>query len=705
MYARYLFICLLLLQAGSSRCIAQEADIRNVRQSLSLHKDSSQVDALNVLSLLYITREKKDSAKLYAALAYQKAHVLNYARGIAISLMHQSQIAKHFDDNFLQSERLGIEALKWFERASNKSGIDTLYNHLIYTLFAQGRFDEAEVFTQKQHHLALHQNDQTGVFSALGWMFAINRQKGDYEKSFEYEQQVYDLAVKSKDKIRIMHALYGMAQLYMLIEDYPQALSYFRQILQMDDEETRHERVVRDIDIWFKMEFTEVFSNLGQFDSAWHYYRLFKPAADKPAYERVYLVSTGECLYLQKQYKRALKHLEQGLAEHQKLADRNEIMRAALDLGKTHLAMNNNKEALRYGRWGLHMALETKARQYIRDGYQILSTVYDRLQRKDSANWYFRQYATMKDSVLNDQAKGKFAAYKFEQQIALISKEKEIQQARLRNETLLRRVLIAAVFFILVLGLIVLRNILLRRKNERQQLQHQLTLQAVEGERTKAMLQQQSTDLEMQALRAQMNPHFIFNSLNAINRFILKNDRYQASEYLTKFARLVRHILQNSQSPLISLESELDALRLYLELESLRFDNKFEYSVSTSRDLDVSAVKVPPLIIQPYAENAIWHGLMHKQERGHLSIEVYEQDLFLVCKITDDGVGRKKAAELKSKSASLHKSMGMQITASRINMMQENASTASAITITDLVLPDGASGGTEVLIQIPLLYD
>ena len=126
----------------------------------------------------------------------------------------------------------------------------------------------------------------------------------------------------------------------------------------------------------------------------------------------------------------------------------------------------------------------------------------------------------------------------------------------------------------------------------------------------------------MQALRAQMNPHFIFNSLNSINRFILQNNKAQASEYLTKFSRLVRMILQNSQASYITLESELDALKLYLELEALRFDHRFAYKVNVSKDLDIEVLKVPPLIIQPYAENAIWHGLMHKEEKGNLEIDI-----------------------------------------------------------------------------------
>jgi len=235
----------------------------------------------------------------------------------------------------------------------------------------------------------------------------------------------------------------------------------------------------------------------------------------------------------------------------------------------------------------------------------------------------------------------------------------------------------------------------------RLQQKFRLQLERSEKERQVAELQQQKTELEMQALRVQMNPHFIFNSLNSINRFILQNNRTQASEYLTKFSKLVRMILQNSQASLITLETELEALGLYLEMEALRFNYHFAYKISVPKDLDIEVLKVPPLIIQPYVENAIWHGLMHKEEKGSLDIEVTQQDDYLFFKVTDDGIGRKQAAALASKTATKHKSMGLRITADRIAMIQ--SSNGSPVTINDLVNPDGTAAGTEVIIKMPVI--
>ncbi|HZZ76852.1 MAG TPA: histidine kinase, partial [Puia sp.] len=162
-----------------------------------------------------------------------------------------------------------------------------------------------------------------------------------------------------------------------------------------------------------------------------------------------------------------------------------------------------------------------------------------------------------------------------------------------------------------------------------------LKLERSGKEKQIAEIRQKATELEMQALRAQMNPHFIFNSLNSINRFILQNNKAEASEYLIKFSKLVRMILQNSQASLISLESELESLRLYLEMEVLRFNYHFDYRISVPEYLDIEMLKVPPLIIQPFVENAIWHGLMHKEEKGQLDIEVWQEEDWVFLKVTD----------------------------------------------------------------------
>jgi len=216
-------------------------------------------------------------------------------------------------------------------------------------------------------------------------------------------------------------------------------------------------------------------------------------------------------------------------------------------------------------------------------------------------------------------------------------------------------------------------------------------------------IKQKQAEIEMRALRAQMNPHFIFNSLNSINKYILKSDHTNASRYLTRFAKLIRLILDNSNSKEVALSDELEALRLYIEMESLRFTNKFEYEIIVNENVSADTLQVPPLIIQPYVENAIWHGLLHREAGGRLLVAISTtNDNMLQCVVEDNGIGRARAKELKSKSATNNKSLGMKLTEERINMLNQYTSLDASIRIIDLENDAGEAAGTKVILTIPV---
>ncbi|HJS55741.1 MAG TPA: histidine kinase, partial [Chitinophagaceae bacterium] len=227
-----------------------------------------------------------------------------------------------------------------------------------------------------------------------------------------------------------------------------------------------------------------------------------------------------------------------------------------------------------------------------------------------------------------------------------------------------------------------------------------------EKQKTQMMLmetERKMTEVEMQALRAQMNPHFIFNCLNSINRYIVKSDQATASLYLTRFARLIRLILDNSNSKNVILSHELEALKLYIEMEALRFDKKFDYAIVVDKTVNPDNVEVPPLIIQPYVENAIWHGLLHKETPGCLCISVsMPGENMLECTIEDNGVGRQKAKDLKSKSATTRKSLGMKLTEDRLTLLNKYAELNASIDIIDLSNGNGEATGTKVILKIPV---
>ena len=221
----------------------------------------------------------------------------------------------------------------------------------------------------------------------------------------------------------------------------------------------------------------------------------------------------------------------------------------------------------------------------------------------------------------------------------------------------------------------------------------------------KSEYEKKLANVEMSALLAQMNPHFLFNSLNSIDSYIIRNESKQASEYLNNFARLMRLILQNSRSNYISLKDELDALELYMQMESLRFKNKFSYSIIIDKDIDNTSIVIPPMLIQPYVENAIWHGLMHKTNgiEGMVKINISKNADDLLCTIEDNGIGRKKASELKAQKQVNHKrSMGMQITQDRIEIINKLYNMNASINIYDMEDELGNAKGTKVELIIPV---
>jgi tetratricopeptide (TPR) repeat protein len=243
-----------------------------------------------------------------------------------------------------------------------------------------------------------------------------------------------------------------------------------------------------------------------------------------------------------------------------------------------------------------------------------------------------------------------------EQALALSKQREDLQAREVTQQKNAKNVIIGGSVMLIIFLLLVFNQYRIsqhrKNENERHQLQHQLS------------------ELKIEALRAQMNPHFIFNALNSINRYIIRSDKETASDYLVKFSKLMRLVLENSKSSLVTLRNETDALRLYIEMEQLRFDHKFDYSIEIDPSIDREQTMIPPLVLQPYVENAIWHGLLNKGEEGTVRVKIEKASAHqLFCTVEDDGVGRIKAGEMKSKTLGSNKSFGTEITRERIKLL------------------------------------
>lgn len=219
--------------------------------------------------------------------------------------------------------------------------------------------------------------------------------------------------------------------------------------------------------------------------------------------------------------------------------------------------------------------------------------------------------------------------------------------------------------------------------------------------RKNAVLEAKLAHLERSALQAQMNPHFIFNSLNSIQSYIANNENEKANRFLAKFSRLIRSMLNLSRSQKVSLEEEIESLKLYMELEKMRFKDKFNFEIIVDEEIETALVEVPPLLIQPYLENAILHGLAQKKSEGRIRLYYIMDGKYLLATVTDNGIGYETSKRLKQEQGTknLHKSVGMTITQKRLEMLDEGNSDKK-VNIQEIKDREGEVLGTKVEVKI-----
>ena len=208
-------------------------------------------------------------------------------------------------------------------------------------------------------------------------------------------------------------------------------------------------------------------------------------------------------------------------------------------------------------------------------------------------------------------------------------------------------------------------------------------------------------EMEIKVIKAQMNPHFMFNSLNSIQQFIITNENEKAQYYLSKFSRLIRKLLESTTKDSVSLLDEIDILNRYLEIEALRFNNVFKYTVEVTKDIDVANTCIPHFLIQPFVENAIWHGLLPKKGDKYLTVHFEMQNKNqIVCTIDDNGIGRKKN---EGKQNLEKKSLAINFIKQRLDLMNKNLGMNLSLNIIDKVDYEGNSEGTKVILVLPMI--
>jgi hypothetical protein len=370
--------------------------------------------------------------------------------------------------------------------------------------------------------------------------------------------------------------------------------------------------------------------------------------------------------------------LEEGL----KRGAADVVSKAAYNIGATWTVAEKPANAIPFLKQSIAMALKSGDLEQKQKSTRELAKAYENNGQYDKALSVIKDYVHTLDSVknLNQRSTEENIILNEEflkqekriQSLIAVQKTKEADIKKQRN-TLWALVIALILFSGLIYALF--RNI--RQK------------------------QKANMVIKLQSLRTQMNPHFIFNSLNSVNNFISKNDEKSANKYLSDFSKLMRSVLKNSDQDFVNLETEIQTLRIYLDLEHFRFGEKFNYTLNVDENIDQEQVEIPPMLIQPYIENAIWHGLRYKEEKGYLKIHIYQENEKLLCTITDNGIGRKKSAELKTDNQKSYQSTGIKNTQQRIEILNKIYGTKLDIAITDI--ENKLETGTVVKISLPYI--
>ncbi|MCA0363782.1 MAG: tetratricopeptide repeat protein [Bacteroidetes bacterium] len=395
--------------------------------------------------------------------------------------------------------------------------------------------------------------------------------------------------------------------------------------------------------------------------------------------------SIGQVLIKQNKAAEGLRYIQPTIIQSEELGDKYYMTLARINSGWAQTKLKNYSDAEKNLRMGLYYSIENDFKSSTSEAYEHLSNLYEAMGDYKNALLNMKLKQQYGEKVLNEENLRytqelilKYDSEKKENQIRLLEKENELVKYKLRDNQ--RIMVFAAILFALlgVLFLIWYRQYQL--KNEKKVLM-----------------------LEQQMLRSQMNPHFLFNSLNSIKLFIINNEKETAVYYLNKFSKLIRTILSNSQEKEITLKEELETMELYLNIENIRFTEKINYEVVIEDGIYPEEIKIPSLILQPFIENAIWHGLSNKKGDKNLKINIQKTDDSGVrFEIIDNGIGRELAQKIKDSKVSKQTSIGLKLTKERLQNFAKNLSKTTEINFEDMYDAHKNPVGTKAIITIPI---
>lgn len=603
---------------------------------------------------------------------YDKAYDSSFAMidsGISLSIKQKSdpEIAYFINEKGVNYWQLGdfskalpqfLLSLEAIERTGDEQRIAFALTNLSACYVRIGNYEKALDAALRSLKIKENGGDELAIAKSLLNVGGIQNKLGNFDKSLEYSTMAYQIFEKREEYKYMAMCLVNLGVAYKKQDKWDKSRDHYIRA-QYAYEKTDEPKSL-----------SAVLNHLGGIDL-----EIGDPDRAFHNFMRAYTIN--------KEY-----------------SDRFGMATSQIGIARALLMMDNPSGAYPYLIDAQKTAQEIGSNEIQKNAYLYLSDYYEKNKQYALALEAFKEFSQLSDTLLNQENKKntnelqmRYETEKKEQEIKILKQEQEISDLKITEQEQhiwQQRNMI----WTIVLGLALFVAIVLVFFNRYRLMQL----------KTRHRLERNTLLMEQKLLRAQMNPHFIFNSLNSIQSYISVADTFLAETYLSKFAQLIRNILEHSRQNVVSLDEDLETLQLYLELEQLRFQNAFDFKIEKNGFILDEECFVPPMLLQPFVENAILHGFRNKKEKGNLLIRIEKNEHLLLCTIEDDGIGREQSMAV-NRERNKRPSLGMQVTRERLEALKQQMKQEASLQIFDLKNPDGTAAGTRVVMKIPFEQD
>ncbi len=565
-----------------------------------------------------------------------------------------------------------------------------------YALYALGKIytNSTQYLKAITHHkkalkLAKEINFLELRIACLNSLGLTYRQMSSIKQAMDYSSKALSLAKSSQNPTKTIlynlnQAQNGIGNIYQQLQQYDRAIKQYEKSVQLEIKQgNKLGQAINYHNIGECKELTK------QFDEALRYYKksllLNEAIACYPNLVKC-KTAIARILIKQGQAKEAIALLEAAENTSKKFSDQYVIAPVYINKGWAKMLLKQYNQAEKNILKGLNISKKHHLIRSTINASNLLSTLYQSKNEFEKALDYKLKAFKLKDDILNANTIGyinnqisKNDSEKKSIEIKLLAEQNESTQLELRkNKTIVLIISLAIALFAFILYILYRQNQL---KNEKKLL-----------------------TLEQNMLRSQMNPHFLFNSLNSIKLYIINNDKKNAVHYLNKFSKLVRKILEASSVREISLADELETIALYMKIENIRFSNEIDFQIIIDKAIDPHNIKIPSFILQPFLENSLWHGLSSKKGQKKIRLNINKMNReYVQISILDNGIGRKASEEIKRNKVLKKKSVGLDITRDRLSNFSRGYQNYFKLDIFDCYKEDNTVNGTKVVLQIPII--